>query len=98
MNDSSKVLLAALGGAIVGAGVALLLAPVNGKEAREKIKALGGKVTGNVSKRTDYVIAGADAGSKYDKAVELGLPILDEPALLRLLEYPQHDPAPLLPN
>lgn len=68
------------------------------EEAREKIEALGGKVTGNVSKRTDYVIAGADAGSKYDKAVELGLPILDEPALLRLLEYPQHDPAPLLPN
>jgi DNA ligase (NAD+) len=56
------------------------------EDAKEKIEAAGGKVKGTVSKKTDYVVAGADPGSKYDKAVELGIPILDEEGLLRLLD------------
>ncbi|MDP1767128.1 MAG: NAD-dependent DNA ligase LigA [Methylotenera sp.] len=53
--------------------------------AKERIEAAGGKVSGSVSKRTDYVIAGSDAGSKLDKAQELGLTVLDEAGLLELL-------------
>ncbi len=53
--------------------------------AKELVEAAGGRVTGSVSKKTDYVIAGSDAGSKLDKAQELGLVILDEAGLLELL-------------
>ena len=55
-------------------------------EAAQKIKAAGGKVSGSVSKKTDYVVAGAEAGSKLEKAQTLGLNILDEGGLLTLLE------------
>jgi len=55
-------------------------------EAKERLQALGAKVTGSVSKKTDYVVAGADPGSKYDKAVELGIEILSEDGLQELLE------------
>jgi DNA ligase (NAD+) len=47
-------------------------------EASEKIEALGGHVTGSVSKKTDYVLAGAEPGSKFNKAKELGIAIVDE--------------------
>ncbi len=53
--------------------------------AKELIEAAGGKVTGAVSKKTDFVIAGADAGTKLDKAQALGVAILDEEGLHRLL-------------
>ena len=55
-------------------------------EATQRIRDCGGKVTGSVSKKTNYVIAGADAGSKQEKALELGVTILDEAALLKLLK------------
>jgi DNA ligase (NAD+) len=68
------------------------------EDARERIESAGGKVTGSVSKKTDYVIAGADPGSKYEKALELGVAILDEAGLLRLLQDSQVDPDPELMN
>ncbi len=54
-------------------------------EAAEKIEALGGKTSGSVSKKTDYLLLGVDPGSKYDKAVQLGVTILDEEAFLELI-------------
>lgn len=54
------------------------------KEAQEYIKQRGGKASSSVSKRTDYVVMGENAGSKADKAQELGVPIIDEAELLRM--------------
>jgi len=55
-------------------------------EAAEAVRAAGGKVSSSVSKKTSFVVAGDNPGSKHDKAVELGVTILDEPGLKRLLE------------
>ena len=55
-------------------------------DAAEAVRAAGGKVSSSVSKKTTFVVAGENPGSKHDKAVELGVTILDEPAFKRLLE------------
>jgi DNA ligase (NAD+) len=55
--------------------------------AKEKIESAGGKVSGSVSKKTNYLVAGEEAGSKLDKATSLGVPVLDEAALLNLLKH-----------
>jgi len=54
-------------------------------EAKDKVEAAGGKVAGSVSKKTDYVVAGTEAGSKLTKALELGVKVIDENQLMELL-------------
>jgi DNA ligase (NAD+) len=55
------------------------------EDAKALLEAAGAKVAGSVSKKTSYVVAGEDAGSKLDKARELGIPLLDEEGLQALL-------------
>jgi DNA ligase (NAD+) len=80
-------------GPLVGKTLVLTgtLPSLSREEAAARIEAAGGKVTGSVSRKTDYVVAGEDPGSKYTKAQELGTEILDEDGLLRLL--PDEAPA-----
>jgi DNA ligase (NAD+) len=54
-------------------------------QAKDMLEAAGAKVAGSVSKKTDYLLAGADAGSKLDKARELGVAVMDETQLLGML-------------
>jgi len=77
----------AAAGAFAGKIVVLTgtLAAMSRDEAKERIEAGGGKVTGSVSKKTDCVVAGEEAGSKLDKARELGVEVLDEAAFLARL-------------
>ena len=56
------------------------------EELKQKLQSLGAKVSGSVSKKTDYVVAGENPGSKYDKAQKLAITILDETAAMKLLE------------
>ena len=65
---------------------ALVQSGMTRDEAGAALKARGAKVSGSVSKKTSYVVAGEAAGSKYDKAIALGIPVLDESQLLRILE------------
>ncbi len=62
------------------------LAALSREEAKERLEALGAKVAGSVSKKTDCVVAGDEAGSKLDKARELGIAVLDEQQFVALLE------------
>jgi DNA ligase (NAD+) len=85
-------------GPLVGSTLVLTgaLPNLTREEAARRIEAAGGKVTGSVSKRTDYVVAGADPGTKLTKAQELGIDVLDEQGLVALLpdEPPEAPPAP----
>ena len=62
-------------------------------KAKEMLEAAGAKVAGSVSQKTSYVVAGAEAGSKLDKANSLGIPVLDEAGLLNLLQGNENDSA-----
>ncbi len=77
----------AAGGALDGKTVVLTgtFPTLSREQAKERIEAAGGKVSGSVSKKTSFVVAGEDAGSKLDKARDLGVEILDEAALLARL-------------
>jgi DNA ligase (NAD+) len=92
LNDAGVVLTApkrakAAAGKLAGKTFVLTgtLPSMTREEASELITTAGGKVVGSVSKKTDYVVAGSEAGSKLTKAQELGTPILDEPGLRDLL-------------
>ena len=61
------------------------LSQMNRDDAKERLTALGAKVSGSVSKKTDLLIAGEAAGSKLAKAQELGIPVIDEAEMIRLL-------------
>ncbi|MFD0852722.1 BRCT domain-containing protein, partial [Actinomadura adrarensis] len=61
------------------------LAGYSRDSAAEAVQALGGKVSGSVSKKTGFVVVGDSPGSKYDKAVKLGVPVLDEDGFRVLL-------------
>ncbi len=80
----------AVGAPQIFAGMTLVLTgtlpTLKRDDAKAMIEAAGGKVAGSVSKKTDFVVAGAEAGSKLEKATELGVPVIDEAALLKMLE------------
>ena len=61
--------------------------------AKDMLEAAGAKVSGSVSKKTSYVVAGEDAGSKLARAQELGVPVLDEAGMLALLQHAGGTPA-----
>ncbi len=81
----------AAGGSTVFAGKTFVLTgtlpTMTRDEAAAKIESAGGKVSGSVSKKTHYVLAGAEAGSKLDKAKEFGVPVIDEAEFLRMLKW-----------
>lgn len=81
-QPSSRTNLAVPGKTFVLTGT---LPTMTRDQAKNRIEQQGGKVTGSVSSATSYVVAGSDPGSKYAKAIELGIPVLDEDQLLSLL-------------
>jgi DNA ligase (NAD+) len=79
------------GGALSGKTFVLTgsLPDMTREEAKELIEAHGGKVSGSVSRNTDYVVAGAEAGSKLEQARALGISVLDRAGLQRMLKEPK---------
>jgi DNA ligase (NAD+) len=86
-NDAIKIASVAAAGIFAGKTFVLTgtLPSMSREDATAKIEAAGGKTSGSVSKKTDYVLAGAEAGSKLEKARELGVKILDEAEFLKML-------------
>jgi DNA ligase (NAD+) len=80
--EEKKVSAAVAGKTFVLTGT---LSTLSRDEAKERLERAGAKVAGSVSKKTDYVVAGDDAGSKLTKAEELGVPVIDEATMLGLL-------------
>jgi len=80
---------AAAGGGLSGRTFVLTgtLPGMSRDETKARIEAAGGKVSSSVSKKTDYVVAGSDAGSKLEKALALGISVIDEQQLIDLLEH-----------
>jgi DNA ligase (NAD+) len=66
---------------------------VSRDDAKALLEAAGAKVAGSVSQKTSYVVAGAEAGSKLEKAIALGVPVLDEAGLMDLIKGQEHDGA-----
>lgn len=87
-TDGERAPLAGLTFVITGT-----LAGLQREAAEDALRALGAKVSGSVSKKTNFLVVGADAGSKLAKAQSLGVPILDEAALERILQTKQAPPA-----
>jgi DNA ligase (NAD+) len=87
IKEAEPAARAAASGPFAGKIVVLTgtLASMTRDEAKERIESGGGKVTGSVSKKTDYVVAGAEAGSKLDRAQELGVAVLDEEKFRKML-------------
>ena len=65
------------------------LAVLTREQAKEEIERRGGKVSGSISRKTDLLVAGEDAGSKLKKAKELGVDVVDESGFLALLDLPR---------
>ena len=86
-NDLARTSVTASAGLLSGKTVVLTgtLPSLTREEATAMIEAAGGKTSGSVSKKTDFVLAGAEAGSKLTKAQELGVKILDEAEFRRML-------------
>jgi DNA ligase (NAD+) len=76
------------GGALKGLTFVLTgtLPSLSREDAKRLIEGAGGKVTGSVSKKTNYVVAGEDSGSKLDKARAMGVQVVNEPQLLELIK------------
>ena len=83
MSEAAPQTLAGLTFVLTGS---LVQSGMTRNEAGDWLKERGAKVSGSVSKKTSYVIAGEAAGSKYEKAVSLGVPVLDESQFLQLME------------
>jgi DNA ligase (NAD+) len=68
------------------------------QDAQARVKELGGKAAGSVSRKTDYVVAGPEAGSKFDDAQRLGVNVIDESAFLKFLDGQEPSPAEVTPQ
>ena len=96
LADEAAAGLAPAGGPLAGLSFVITgtLPTLEREAAAERIRAAGGSVSGSVSRKTRYLVAGEAAGSKLARAIELGVPVIDEAALLAMIESPQAPSAP----